>query len=245
MKGIVLAGGNGTRLAPLTSYENKHMLPVGMQPMIDHPIKTLINAGITNIMIVVGGDHYGNIFKYLGSGKFKDNKRVCNFTYRIQDQAGGIGEALKLCKEWTGDENITVILGDNYFDKNCNECIKYAVDNFNDSGFNSVIFVKPVSDPKRFGVLKFDNNQLPVMIIEKPKDPPSDYAVVGCYIYDSKVWDYIDECSYSNRGEMEITSINNKYLINDRVSDSILKGYWRDCGTPRTYFEVNQLICQQ
>jgi glucose-1-phosphate thymidylyltransferase len=245
MKGIVLAGGNGTRLAPLTNYENKHMLPVGMKPMIDYPIETLLNAGITDIMIVVGGSHYGNIFKYLGSGKIINNKRVCNFTYRVQDSAGGIGEALRLCKEWVNNDNVTVILGDNYFDKESNNVISSVINTFDEIDINAAMFTKEVSDPKRFGVLKLDENRLPISIIENPKDPPSKNAVVGCYVYDKMVWNYIDECDYSDRGELEITSINNKYISNNKISGVMLDGYWRDCGTPRTYFEVNQFVCKK
>jgi glucose-1-phosphate thymidylyltransferase len=245
MKGIILAGGNGTRLAPLTNYENKHMLPVAMKPMIDYPIETLLHAGITDIMVVVGGNHYGNIFKYLGSGKFIDNKRICNFTYRVQDRAGGIGEALNLCKEWAGSDDVAVILGDNYFDKICNDNIKYAVESFSKSGFKSCLFTKAVDDPERFGVVDLDSNHLPVIIVEKPSEPSSNYAVVGCYIYNKKVWEYIDEIKYSDRGEMEITDVNNAYLNMGESSMAILKGYWRDCGTPRTYFEVNQFICKK
>jgi len=234
-KGIVLAGGSGTRMMPLTSINSKHLLPIGMLHMIDYPIKTLLDLGIKDIMIITGKEHSGKVFEYLGSGN-DYHAGKCSFTYRIQDKAGGIAEALLLVEEWSGDNDIAVILGDNYFSPSC---VSYIKDLMNIEFDKSIgLITKEVNDPERFGVF-YDGK-----IIEKPKNPKSNQVVTGLYFYSRDVWSAIKEVKYSDRGEMEITDLNNK-LLKDHNSQIIeLKDgdFWRDMGTQTTYKEVNDIV---
>ena len=202
MKGIILAGGTGSRLYPLTKVTNKHLLPVYDKPMIYYPLQTLLSAGIKDIMIVSGRGHAGHFLELLGSGADFDAR----FTYEIQDEAGGIAQALALAEDFADDDDVAVILGDNIFQDN----VKDAVHSFT-SGAH--IFLKQVQDAERFGVAEVDNNREHVLgIEEKPKVPKSDYAVTGLYIYDNGVFDVIKTLKPSGRGELEITDVNNEYI---------------------------------
>ena len=221
MKGIILAGGTGSRLYPLTKVTNKHLLPVYDKPMIYYPLQTLLDAGITDIMIVSGRGHAGHFLELLGSGA-DFNAR---FTYEIQDEAGGIAQALSLAEDFADDEDVAVILGDNIFQDN----VKDAVQSFN-SGAR--IFLKPVPDAARFGVAEVDESSGQVLCIEeKPDVPKSDYAVTGLYMYESGVFEIIKTLKPSGRGELEITDVNNEYIRQGAMGYSVLDGYWSDAGT--------------
>lgn len=232
MKGIILAGGLGTRLYPLTYATNKHLLPIYNKPMVFYPIETLISAGIVDIMIVTGGPHAGHFLRVLKNGK---DLGVRHIEYAFQEKESGIADALALCADFADGESIAVILGDNTTDAN----ISQAVGSFR-SG--AMIFLKEVPDPQRFGVPEFDptNPQKIRNIIEKPKDPPSNYAVTGLYLYDTLVFKHINAVKPSARGELEITDVNNAYLKNDALHWAILDGYWRDAGTFDTLLEANR-----
>ena len=221
MKGIILAGGTGSRLYPLTKVTNKHLLPVYDRPMIYYPLHTFLDAGITDIMIVSGRGHAGHFLELLGSGA-EFNAR---FTYEIQDEAGGIAQALALAEDFADEEDVAVILGDNIFQDN----VRDAVQSFK-SGAH--IFLKPVPDAARFGVAEVDENGGRVLgIEEKPDAPKSDYAVTGLYIYDNSVFDVIKTLKPSGRGEFEITDVNNEYIRQGAMGYSVLDGYWSDAGT--------------
>lgn len=226
MKGVVLAGGLGTRLYPLTHVTNKHLLPVYDMPMIFYPIKTLVSAGITEIMIITSGPHVGDFLGVLKNGK---EFGVTHLEYAYQEKPdGGIADALALAEDFADGESIAVILGDNTTDAE----IKPTVDSFKDG---AVIFLKKVKDPQRFGVAVFDQNDNTkiVRIDEKPEKPESDYAVTGLYIYDSKVFDYIRKCdpNYIGRNQLEITQVNNFYIEDKKLSWASLDGFWSDAGT--------------
>jgi glucose-1-phosphate thymidylyltransferase len=221
MKGVILAGGTGSRLYPLTKVTNKHLLPVYDKPMIYYPLQTLIDAGIKEIMIVSGRGHAGHFLELLGSGAEFGVK----FTYEIQDHAGGIAQALGLAEDFADNDNITVILGDNIFQDN----IKDAVQNFENGAH---IFLKSVPDAQRFGVAEVDQNNGHVLRIEeKPAQPKSDLAVTGLYIYSNDVFDVVKTLKPSGRGELEITDVNNHYISKDAMKFTMLKGYWSDAGT--------------
>ena len=221
MKGIILAGGTGSRLYPLTKVTNKHLLPVYDKPMIYYPLQTLLSAGIKDIMIVSGRGHAGHFLELLGSGA-DFNAR---FTYEIQDEAGGIAQALALAEDFADEEDVAVILGDNIFQDN----VKDAVQSFK-SGAH--IFLKTVHDAERFGVAEVDKNSEQVLgIEEKPDAPKSDYAVTGLYVYDNGVFDVIKTLKPSGRGELEITDVNNEYIRQESLGYSVLEGYWSDAGT--------------
>ena len=230
MKGIVLAGGTGSRLYPLTKVTNKHLLPVGNKPMIFYPIEKLTGAGIEEILIVTGTEHMGDVVNLLGSGKDFD----CRFTYKVQDEAGGIAQALGLAENFVGDDSMTVILGDNIFETDLSK----AVQNY--SGEGAQILVKQVEDPERFGVAEIEGDQV-TGIEEKPDQPKSDYAVTGIYMYDAAVFDLIKHLKPSKRGELEITDVNNDYISRGEMKYSILDGWWTDAGTPESYKIANQL----
>ena len=230
MKGIVLAGGTATRLYPLTKVTNKHLLPVGKKPMIYYPIEKLLEAGMTEILIVTGTDHMGDVVNLLGSGKDFN----CNFTYKVQDQAGGIAQALALAENFAGGDSVTVILGDNIFEDN----IKPFVDSFKEG---AKLLVQEVHDPERYGVAELDGNKI-ISIEEKPAKPKSNYAVTGIYIYDNKVYDYIRTLKPSGRGELEITDVNNHYINDGSCSYDILRGYWTDAGTFESLHKANELV---
>lgn len=230
MKGIILAGGTGSRLYPLTKVTNKHLLPVGNKPMIYYPIEKLIRSGIEEILIVTGTEHMGDVVNLLGSGKdFK-----CRFTYKVQDEAGGIAQALGLAENFVGDDSMTVILGDNIFETSLDK----ALQNYPGSG--GQILLQKVDDPERFGVAELDGEKI-VGIEEKPDQPKSNYAVTGIYMFDAAVFDLIKTLTPSNRGELEITDVNNHYIKKGEMRYSILDGWWTDAGTPDSYKIANQL----
>ena len=228
MKGVILAGGTGSRLRPLTYISNKHLLGIYDKPMIEYPLDTLVSAGIEDILIVSGREHAGHFLNYLGSGK----DRGLNFMYKVQEGAGGIAEALSLAKDFVGDEKFAVILGDNIYREN----YKKTFERFELSDrASAVLFVKSVKDPERFGVLNLkkrnDLNSV-ISIIEKPKKAPSRYAVTGLYLYDSFAFEIIDSLVPSARGELEITDLNNYYIKqNGQVIIQEVKGFWSDAGT--------------
>jgi glucose-1-phosphate thymidylyltransferase len=230
MKGIVLAGGTGTRLYPLTKVTNKHLLPVGRKPMIYYPIEKLTGSGIEEVLIVTGNEHMGDVVNLLGSGKDFN----CRFTYKVQDEAGGIAQALSLAENFIGDDSMTVILGDNVFESS----ISKAVSSFRNRG--AQIMIKKVPDPERFGVPELENGKI-IGIEEKPEKPKSEYAVTGIYMYDQKVFEYIRELEPSERGELEITDINNRYISEGKMSYSILEEWWTDAGTFSSYNLANEL----
>jgi glucose-1-phosphate thymidylyltransferase len=219
MKGIILAGGTGSRLFPLTKVTNKHLLPVYDKPMICYPLNTLIDAGIDDIMIVSGRGHVGHFLELLGSG----SELGVRLSYEIQDGAGGIAQALGLARRWAADDAVTVILGDNIFE----DCIKDAVQSFK-SGAR--IFLKEVPDAQRFGVAEVSDNRI-IGIEEKPKHPKTNLAVTGLYIYDPAVFGIINELKPSGRGELEITDVNNAYVHKGTMTFSLLSGFWSDAGT--------------
>lgn len=233
MKGIILAGGLGTRLYPLTFATNKHLLPVYDKPMIFYPIQTLVKSGIKEILIVVSGPHSGHFINVLKNGK---ELGVEHLEYAYQEKPdGGIADALAVAEDFSDRQPVTVILGDNTTDSD----ISYSVNNFK-SG--AMIFLKKVPDPQRFGVPSFDpsNKSKILEILEKPKNPPSSFAVTGLYIYDNQVFDVIRKCKPSDRGELEITEVNNYYISQGNLSWSELKGYWLDAGTFDTLFLSNR-----
>jgi len=234
MKGVILAGGLATRLYPLTFATNKHLLPVYDKPMIFYPIQTLVKAGINDVLIIVSGPHAGHFIQVLRNGKEFGLSHL-EFAYQ-ENPRGGIADALSLAKDFSDSKPITVILGDNTTDADISE----AVRNFKNG---ALIFLKKVPDPSRFGVPNFDkkNPKKILEIIEKPKIPPSDYAVTGLYIYDNRVFDYIKKCDpdFAGRGELEITQVNNFYIKNNALSWSELDGYWLDAGTFDTLLLAN------
>ena len=233
MKGIILAGGTGSRLAPLTKVTNKHLLPVGKYPMIYYSISQLKNAGIEDIMIVTGRNHAGDIINLLGSG----TEFGVKFTYRIQDNAGGIAEALDLAEEFVGYDLMTVILGDNIFTGE----IKPYIEEYINQGSGAKILIKDVPDPQRFGVPELNGDQI-VSIEEKPKFPKSNYAVTGIYMYDSQVFELIKNIQPSNRGELEITDVNNAYIKLNQMKYGIVSGDWIDAGTHDSLARANKIV---
>ncbi len=232
MKGIVLAGGMGTRLFPLTKVTNKHLLPVGLEPMIHHPIRKLLGAGIVDILIVTGPEHMGHVVGLLGSGK----DFGCRFTYRVQDEAGGIAQALGLAEQFVGTDQLAVILGDNIF----KDSIKEMALRFRNQGTGAKVVLKEVEDPKRFGVAEVKDDMV-IGFVEKPKEPKSNLAVVGIYFYDHHVFDVIRTIKPSARGELEITDVNNAYLDKGQCSYEVLNGWWTDAGTHESIRVADQL----
>ncbi|OXS79285.1 sugar phosphate nucleotidyltransferase [Domibacillus enclensis] len=233
MKGVILAGGKGTRLYPLTKITNKHLLPVGKEPMIFNPVKQLISCGITNILIITSTEHMGAMVNLLGSGK----SLGCQFTYKVQDDALGIADALMLARNFAGNDKIVVILGDNIADTS----IRPHVELFKRQKQGARVLLKEVGDPERYGVAAIDEKKI-INIEEKPSQPKSEYAVIGFYMYDSKVFDYIKMINPSNRGEYEITSVNNIYIERERLEYSILQGNWTDAGTFESYQQANNIL---
>lgn len=234
MKGVVLAGGLGTRLNPLTKITNKHLLPVYNQPMIYYPIQTLINAGIDDIMIVTGGNSAGDFLRLLGNGKEFGLKHL-NYTY--QEGEGGIADALSLVEHFADEEPICVVLGDNIIENN----IRQAADDYRTQGKGAKILLKQVHDPQRFGVPELDGDRV-VRIEEKPKTPKSDYAVIGIYFYDGSVFEAIRQLEPSARGELEITDVNNIYIDRGEMTWSVLDGWWTDAGTFESLLRASNLV---
>lgn len=235
MKGVVLAGGTGSRLYPLTKVTNKHLLPVGKQPMLMHPIFKLREAGITEICIVTGTEHMGDIVTLLGSG----NEYGCDFTYRVQDQAGGIAEALGLVRNFAGGEKLCVILGDNIFQ----DPITREVEAYARQERGGRVMLKQVPDPHRYGVVRFDGDNV-AEILEKPDDPPTDWAVCGIYFYDSFCFEVVDRLEPSARGELEITDVNNAYIEQGTLTYGKFQGWWTDAGTFPSYHHANRLVAE-
>ncbi len=236
LKGIVLAGGTGSRLMPLTKVTNKHLLPVGQKPMIYYPIQKLRNAGLEEILIVTGTEHMGDMVSLLGSGK----DFGCRFTYKVQDEAGGIAQALSLAENFCRGAAMAVILGDNIFE---DSLMPYA-EAFRKQGKGARILGKKVPDPERFGVAEIKGDQV-VSIEEKPKAPRSDIAVTGIYFYDDSVFDVIRDCRPSGRGELEITDVNNAYVKREELRFDIMQGWWSDAGTFSSLAHVNRLILEK
>ncbi len=236
MKGVVLAGGLGTRLNPLTKITNKHLLPVYNKPMIFYPIETLIKAGITDIMIVTGGSYAGDFLRLMGNGKEFGLKHI-NYTY--QEGEGGIADALSLAEYFADGEPICVILGDNLIEKN----IVRAVEKYRKQKDGAKIILKEVPDPERFGVAGIKNGKL-LRIVEKPAKPESNLAVIGIYMYDSTVFDIIKTLKPSNRGELEITDVNNAYIRKGKMTWESLQGWWTDAGTFESLLRANVLVSQ-
>lgn len=233
MKGIILAGGTGTRLYPLTKVTNKHLLPVGKEPMIFHPIKQLVSAGLKQILVVTSTDHMGDIVKVLGSGK----DFGCEFTFHVQEEPKGIAHALSLAENFAGNDKIVVFLGDNIFEYS----IKQYVRNFENQKEGARVLLKKVSDPDRYGIVAMDEEHI-LEIEEKPSSPKTDYAVVGVYMYDPEVFDILKNIKPSNRGEYEITSVNNEYIRSGGLEYDIVKGRWMDTGTFESYLEANKIL---
>jgi len=233
MKGVILAGGTGSRLFPLTKVTNKHLLPVGNEPMIFHPVHKLVEAGITEILIVTGVDHMGDVVNLLGSGK----EFGCRFTYKVQDEAGGIAQALGLAENFAGNDSMAVILGDNIFQ----DALTPFVAKFRAQGAGARLLLKKVHDPQRYGVAEVDGGRV-TKIVEKPKEPKSDLAVVGVYFYDATVFGAIRELKPSKRGELEITDVNNHYLNAGALQWDQLEGWWTDAGTFESLHAANALV---
>ncbi|MBW9158442.1 sugar phosphate nucleotidyltransferase [Clostridium tagluense] len=232
MKGIILAGGTGSRLYPLIKATNKHLLPVGKYPMIYYLIAKMKQADITDIMIISGKEHMGAIVNLLGSGYEYGVK----YTFKIQDQPGGIAEALGLCEEFVGKDSCSVLLGDNIFE---DDIYKY-VKNFEKKGKGAELLLKKVADPERYGIAEIENGRI-ISIEEKPKNPKGNYCVTGIYMYDNRVFDVIKELKPSNRGELEITDVNNWYIKDGSLTYDIMKGWWTDAGTFTSLMNANIL----
>jgi len=236
MKGIILAGGLGTRLYPLTKITNKHLLPVYDRPMIYYPIEALVNAGIEDIMIVTGGRKSGDFLSLLGNGSEFGLKHL-NYTY--QEGEGGIAEALGLCAHWAAGEPICVILGDNIIQYN----VAKAVADFEAQEKGAKIMLKEVHDPERFGVAELDGAKV-IGIEEKPKQPKSNLAVIGIYMYDGRVFDVIKQQKPSDRGELEITDVNNWYIQDGSMTYEVLPGWWTDAGTFESLHRASKLVAE-
>jgi glucose-1-phosphate thymidylyltransferase len=237
MKGVILAGGLGTRLMPCTKVTNKHLLPVYDKPMIYYPILTLVNAGIEDILIVTGGNHAGEFLRLLGNGKEFGLKDIA---YTYQEGEGGIADALKLAEHFAKDEKIFVILGDNIVEDN----VKEHVDDFLKQKRGAKVFLKEVPDPQRFGVAEIKDGKI-ISIEEKPKNPKSNFAVCGLYMYDNEVFEIVKHLKPSSRGELEITDVNNEYIRRGLMSFSILKGWWTDAGTFESLFKASCLVAEK
>jgi glucose-1-phosphate thymidylyltransferase len=234
MKGVVLAGGLGTRLYPLTKITNKHLLPVYDKPMIHYPIQCLVNAGITDIEIVTGGNSAGHFLQLLGNGADFGLKQLY---YAYQQGEGGIADALKLAEHWADGEPIIVVLGDNIVEGN----IKQAVTDFKKQKVGAKILLKEVHDPERFGVATVKDGKV-LKIVEKPKQPESNLAVIGIYMYDASVFEICRTLKPSARGELEITDVNNEYLRRGNLTADVLKGWWTDAGTFESMHRAAALV---
>lgn len=234
MRGVVLAGGLGTRLLPLTKVTNKHLLPVYDRPMVYYPLQTLANAGVQEIMLVTGGNSAGDFLRLLGNGKEFGLKRL-NYTY--QEGEGGIADALRLAEHFADGEPVCVMLGDNIIEGN----IVAAAQSFRQQQQGAKILLKEVKDPQRFGVPVLDGRRV-VKIEEKPANPRSSYAVTGVYFYDASVFDIIKTLKPSGRGELEITDVNNAYIAAGTLTWDVLEGWWTDAGTIESLYLANQLV---
>ncbi len=229
MKGIILAGGNGTRLSPLTKVTSKQLLPIYDRPMIHYPLETLRRAGIVDILFIVAPDHAGDFLKYLGSGK----EFNCHFSYEIQDKPQGIAQAFQIGEDFLDNDNVTLILGDNLFEDDFTQ----AIQRFEKGGR---IFAKQVADPERFGVVEFDEHNRAISIEEKPQHPKSNYCVTGLYIYDNTVVEKVKNIEFSDRGELEITDLNNLYLKEKTLDVAFVNGAWFDTGTFESMYAATE-----
>lgn len=236
MKGVILAGGLGTRLHPLTRITNKHLLPVYDRPMIYYPIQTLVNAGIEEILIVTGGKHAGDFLELLRNGSDFGLSHI-NYTYQVGE--GGIADALKLAEYFAEGDKVCVMLGDNIIERN----IKTAVEDFKKQEKGGKVLLKKVPDPERFGVVRLEGEDV-VEIVEKPKNPPSSYAVTGIYLYDAQVFDFCNRLQPSDRGELEITDVNNFYINQGTMTWDILDGWWTDAGTFESLLRASNLVAE-
>jgi len=236
MKGVILAGGLGTRLRPLTLVTNKHLLPIYDRPMIYYPIECLIKAGIREILIVTGGEHAGDFLKVLGNGK---SLGIRELHYTYQEGEGGIADAMQLAEDFAEGDKICVVLGDNIIENN----IRQAVGEFFTQTSGARIMLKEVNDPKRFGVARVEDGRISE-ILEKPENPPSSYAVTGIYMYDNDVFDITRTLKPSSRGELEITDVNNEYIRRGDLTYSILDGWWTDAGTFESLYRANSLVAK-
>lgn len=236
LRGAVLAGGTGSRLMPLTKVTNKHLLGIGQKPMIYYPIEKLISVGIEEILIVTGVEHMGDVVSLLGSGR----DFGCKFTYKVQDEAGGIAQALSLAEGFSNNDSIAVILGDNIFQKN----LKSYADKFIAQKKGGRVLLKQVDDPERFGVAELSGDKV-IGIEEKPKKPKSDYAVTGIYFYDANVFEIIRTLKPSARGELEVTDINNAYIARGQLEYDIIDGWWTDAGTFESLSRANELVLKE
>jgi glucose-1-phosphate thymidylyltransferase len=234
MKGIILAGGIGSRLYPLTKVTNKHLLPIGSFPMIHYPIISMTNAGIDNIMVISGTGHVGDMIDFLGSGKDYD----CEFTFKVQDKPDGIAGALKLCKDFVGKDSCLVILGDNIFTRDLSNDIKTFKTDVK-------LFFKEVDDPQRFGVGVFDKEKKLVRVEEKPNKPKSNLGCMGIYMYSNKVFDALSKIKKSPRGEYEITTVNNKMIKNYTSEHVTMEGLCIDAGTMASYHHTNGIMYEK
>lgn len=233
MKGIILAGGKGSRLAPLTEVTNKHLLPVGKEPMIWHSVKQFAIADIRDILVVTSTSHMGDVVNSLGSGK----RFGCELTYRVQEEPNGIAGALALGEQFARGEKIIVLLGDNIFEYS----IRPHIEAFAKQTIGSRVLLKEVGDPERFAVAALDEKRI-IEIEEKPKNPKTNYAVVGCYMYDRQVFDFIRKIDLSDRGEFEITAVNDLYRRQNQLEFSFVRGHWADAGTFQSLGEANHLL---
>lgn len=234
MKGIILAGGLGTRLHPLTKVTNKHLLPVYDKPMIYYPLQTLVDAGLHDILVVTGGNSAGDFLRLLGNGR-EFGLRHLNYAY--QEGEGGIAEALSLAEYFVDDDSICVVLGDNIIEKS----IRGYVENFERQNGGGKILLKKVQEPQRFGVPRLEDGRV-VEILEKPTVPPSPYAVTGVYMYDSRVFEIIRGLEPSARGELEITDVNNRYIRWGEMTYDVMDGWWTDAGTIESLHRAANLI---
>jgi glucose-1-phosphate thymidylyltransferase len=232
LKGIILAGGTGSRLYPLTKVTNKHLLPIGKYPMIYHAIGKLKEAEIYDILIVTGKEHMGDVVNLLGSGA----DFGVTFTYKVQDEAGGIAQALGLAEHFVGNERMIVVLGDNVFEDSIKECVL----DYQKQKAGAKILIKEVHDPQRYGVPELNGRYI-ASIEEKPLIPKSKFAVTGIYMFDSTVFDIIKTLKPSNRGELEITDVNNYYISKGNLTFDELNGWWTDAGTHESYAKANEL----
>jgi glucose-1-phosphate thymidylyltransferase len=235
-KGVVLAGGTGSRLMPLTKVTNKHLLPIGEKPMIYYPIEKLTSIGIDKILIVTGVEYMGDVVGLLGSGR----EFGCQFTYKVQDEAGGIAQALGLAEGFSHGDQLVAILGDNIFEAN----LKQYADRFISQKTGARVLLKQVSNSQRFGVAEISDGKV-ISIEEKPKKPRSDYIITGIYFYDDAVFDIIRTLKPSARGELEISDVNNAYITKGQLAYDILDGWWTDAGTFESLNRANELVIKE
>ena len=236
MKGVVLAGGTGSRLYPLTRVTNKHLLPVGHYPMIYHPLMRMARAGIEQVAVVTSPEHMGDVVNLLGSG----DKFGLDLTYRVQDKPGGIAQAMGLCENFVGADPFLVILGDNVLAEDIGAEVDAFRKQFASDGHGARVLLKEVPDPERYGVPRIEGDKI-VEIIEKPSDPPSSYSVTGIYFYDPQVFDIIRGLHPSRRGEYEVTDVSNAYIRKNALTYGVLHGWWGDAGTFEGWNEANRL----